>query len=266
MRKHRTPATPAVRPAFDPVAARLRQDGWTPERQTGFIEALAECGCVDEACKRVGMGTSSAYALRRRGDARSFRAAWDAAIDVAVERLSDAAFARALHGVATPVFYKGEQVGERVRHDERLTMFLLRYRDPTRYGAWIDGCRAERAPDGAALALATGTAWVAKDARAAAAGGRVSKRSIEPTTRYISPQEQAVAAESAEAERQQAARRGYRATPEETDAALLKLLRAVRPSESGSGADAACGSSTSDPDRGPGHPSRRSVAGSDPPP
>ncbi len=252
MRKHRTPATPAVRPTFVAVATRIRQDGWTPERQVAFIEALAEGGCVDEACKRVGMGTSSAYALRRRADAQGFRAAWDAAIDMAMERLSDAAFARALKGVATPVFYKGEQVGERVRHDERLTMFLLRYRDPTRYGAWIDGCRAERAPDGAAAALAAGTDAMVEDARAVATGARPPERPIEPTTRYVSPAEQMVAAERAEAERAEIERRGYRATPEETDAAILTKLAAIARHKAASRADVACGSSTSD--RGPAPP------------
>jgi len=80
----------------------------------------------------------SREALRRRPDAAAFREAWDAALDVGVARLSDAAMARALHGVATPVFYQGEQIGERRRFDEKLTMFLLRYRDPRRYGAWND--------------------------------------------------------------------------------------------------------------------------------
>ena len=32
-----------------------------------------------------------------------------------------------------PVYYKGEQVGEWRHHDERLTMFLLRYRRAHRY-------------------------------------------------------------------------------------------------------------------------------------
>ncbi len=118
MTKHRfhAPATARIpasgtrpaRPAFDPVAVQRRQDGWTPERQADFIAALSECGCVDEACKRVGMGTSSAYALRRRLEAQSFRLAWDAALDVAIERLADAAVSRAIKSVSTPVFYKGE--------------------------------------------------------------------------------------------------------------------------------------------------------------
>jgi hypothetical protein len=45
---------------------------------------------------------------------------------------------RALHGVPRPIFYKGEQVGERREYDERLTMFLLRWRRSQRYGRWIE--------------------------------------------------------------------------------------------------------------------------------
>ncbi|HEY0411788.1 MAG TPA: hypothetical protein VGD66_01440 [Allosphingosinicella sp.] len=129
-----TPDSPE-RPAFhfDPVRVRHRHDGWTAEKQITFIEALAECACVTEAAKRVGRSPEGAYALRRRMDGMSFRLAWDAALDYGVRRLSDAAFSRALHGVAVPHYYKGERVGEHRRYNEQLTMFLLRYRDPLRY-------------------------------------------------------------------------------------------------------------------------------------
>ena len=40
---------------------------------------------------------------------------------------------RWIKGVSRPIFYKGEQVGEWREHDERLGMFLLRYRRPQRY-------------------------------------------------------------------------------------------------------------------------------------
>ena len=99
-----------------------------------FIEALAECACVDEACKRVGMSATSAYALRRRLDAAGFRQAWDHALDHGIRRLSDAAFSRALNRVAQPAFCKGEQVGERRRYNDRLLMFLLSHADPLRFG------------------------------------------------------------------------------------------------------------------------------------
>lgn len=116
---------------------RERHDGWSEQRQRAFIAALAESGCVTDACKAVGMSSQSAYRLRRDFDAQSFRLAWEAALDYAVRRLSDAAFSRAIHGVSVPHYYKGEVVGEHRRYDEKLTMFLLRYRDPMRYAkAW----------------------------------------------------------------------------------------------------------------------------------
>ena len=40
-------------PTFTPVPLRARHDGWTPETQTAFIEALAESGCVTEDRKSV---------------------------------------------------------------------------------------------------------------------------------------------------------------------------------------------------------------------
>lgn len=114
------PPRPAKRPVklFTPVSTRARHDGWTAQRQVEFVEALAECACVDAACKRVGMSASSAFALHRRLDAAGFLQAWDHALDYGIRRLSDAAFSRALNGVVQSLFYKGEQVGERRRFDE----------------------------------------------------------------------------------------------------------------------------------------------------
>src|SRR5690349_9571620 len=89
-------------PSFKPVRVRARHDGWTPRRQTDFISALAECGCVRDACRRVGMSAESAYALARRPDAQSFRIAWDVALDNAVRRITDEAFSRCIHGIAVP--------------------------------------------------------------------------------------------------------------------------------------------------------------------
>jgi hypothetical protein len=154
-------------PPFDPVIVRTRHDGWTADRQIAFIQALAECGCVTEACARLGLSSSSAYALRARLDAQSFRYAWDAALDHAVQRLADAAFSRAIHGVTRPVFFQGEQVGERRHYDERLTMFLLRYRDPNRYGKWNDDMIAEPGhADRAAIALGHCLLRMLKDGQA----------------------------------------------------------------------------------------------------
>jgi hypothetical protein len=139
---------------FGPVPVKYRHDGWVPERQRAFIEALADGGCVDRAARAVGMSRNSAYALRRRGDAQAFRLAWDAALENAVAQLADSALSRAIHGVAVPVFHDGEQVGERRHFDERLTMFLLRYRAPGRYGKWLDRMETHRHAEGPAWTLA----------------------------------------------------------------------------------------------------------------
>ena len=136
---------------YTPVDLRHRHDGWSAARQSDFLLALSESACVEEACRAVGKSPASAYALRRRIDAASFRAAWDAALDYAVGRLADAAMSRALHGVARPVFYKGELVGERRYYDERLTMFMLRLRDPVRFGKWREQGAFRQAEDGPAL-------------------------------------------------------------------------------------------------------------------
>lgn len=146
------PSDPSF-PGFEAVHLRFRHDGWTPERQENFIRALAESGCVEEAARRVGMSASGAYTLRARPEAQSFRLAWEAALDMAMPRMSDAATSRAIHGVPVPHYYKGELIGEHRRYDERLVMWLLRYRDPVRYGKWLDRVSFKRHREGPAWIL-----------------------------------------------------------------------------------------------------------------
>jgi hypothetical protein len=157
-------------PDFDPVQLRYRRDGCTPQRQVDFIRYLAECGCVVEACRRVGLSTEAVYALARRPDAQSFRVAWEIAMDNAVRRIGDNAFSRALNGVVIPHYYQGERVGEHRGWDERLTMFILRYRDPLRYGKHLDRSEPGGHPEETALRLADALTWVASDARREARG------------------------------------------------------------------------------------------------
>jgi hypothetical protein len=132
---------------FTPVPVRARHDGWTVEKQIAFIEALAETGIVEEACRRVGMSRTSADNLRRRPCGVYFRRAWEAALDYSLHRIEEDAFTRSRRGVARPIFYKGEEVGEWRHYDERLTMFLLRSRRPQRYGKWIERMLAPDSDD-----------------------------------------------------------------------------------------------------------------------
>lgn len=157
---------------FTPVPLRYRRDGWTVEKQIAFIEALAENGIVEHACRRVGMSRTSADELRRRPDGVHFRRAWEIAVDYANYRIEEAAHHRSRHGVARPIFYQGEQVGEYRHYDERLTMFLLRSYRPERYGKALDLLIARReeegeeGPEDPGIALdggLEGIEWNAKD-------------------------------------------------------------------------------------------------------
>lgn len=164
---HETGPTPA---SFTPVPVRPRADGWTPERQVGFVEALAATGNVEAACRTVGLSTSAAYTLRARTDASAFREAWGIAVDYAVKRLADAALDRAINGEVTPIFFKGEQIGERRRYDNRLAMFILRLRDPEGFAAWREDGRPKAHPDVAAARLHVALGRVDEEARDQAAG------------------------------------------------------------------------------------------------
>jgi len=157
MKKPRKPrrATPPARRALVPVPRqRQRHDGLTPERQLAFIEALAASACVTEACAAAGVSRSAVYALRTRPEAQAFRLAWDAALDLAVRVLTDACFSRAMQGEVVPHYYQGELVGEHRRYDNRLAMFLLRYRDPLRYAASLDQMVYSGHPERAGLLFA----------------------------------------------------------------------------------------------------------------
>jgi hypothetical protein len=106
--------------AFDPVPVKARRDGWTPEKQQGFIHRLALCGCPGAAARGVGMSRESAYRLRARPGSESFAAAWEKAAEIGEDDQGDRALERAMFGYVKPVFYRGRKVGEYVVHDNRL--------------------------------------------------------------------------------------------------------------------------------------------------
>jgi hypothetical protein len=137
--KTRTPVPRDERPplpAFMPVPRKPRHDGWTPERQKAFIEALADTGSVSRAAAMVNMSSEGAYYLRRQPGADGFRRAWEAALDYGVARMKDIAFERAIEGYLVPMFVGGRLIGWRRKHNDRLLMFCLRH-----YGEDANGKR-----------------------------------------------------------------------------------------------------------------------------
>ncbi len=89
-------------PAFTPVPRKMdRSNGWKPEVQRAFIEAWAETGSVEAAARRVGRASNGAYLLRRHPQAQEFRKAWEAALDIGMQRIEDVApfrFAKQIDG------------------------------------------------------------------------------------------------------------------------------------------------------------------------
>jgi hypothetical protein len=133
----RQPATAEQLPAapiFTPAPTRRRIDGWTAERQRAFIAALAETGCVSEACAEVGITARSAYRLRQHPQGATFRAAWDHAQHLASVRLTALAWERAVHGTCDRLYKDGVLVAERRKPSDRLLMWLLTHHNPGGYG------------------------------------------------------------------------------------------------------------------------------------
>ena len=164
-------SAPSV-PDFEPVKLRYRHDGLTPARQVAVVQTMAACGCIREACAKVGISPEAVYELRRRPDAQSFRLAMDLALDGAADAVEDAMYGRAINGVEVPHYYKGELVGTHRRYDERLAMFILRYRKPYHYGKHLDRRDHPRHPERVALGMADTLTWVAADAHRDVLGQR----------------------------------------------------------------------------------------------
>ena len=110
-----------------------RHDGWTPARKARFLDHLARHGNVRAACAAVGMSPEAAYKARRREGL--FAQGWSAALVLAREHVGQVLADRALNGVTEPIFYRGEQVGARVRFDSRLLLAHLARLDALAEGA-----------------------------------------------------------------------------------------------------------------------------------
>ena len=115
----------------------LHHNAFTPERRVRFLDALAGRGSVRGACAAVGVSAQTAYVAKRRDAA--FAQGWAAALVLARDHVGDVLGARAIEGIAEDVYFRGELVGTRVRHDTRLLLAhmarLDRIADETAAGA-----------------------------------------------------------------------------------------------------------------------------------
>ena len=96
---------------------------WTPKVKSAFLTALTEGGEIIAACQAVNLSTQGAY--RHRSLDPEFARAWDVARHHAKEVVFDRLTSRALDGWSENVYYRGELIGTRQRHDNRLILALI---------------------------------------------------------------------------------------------------------------------------------------------
>lgn len=103
----------------------------TPQKMQKFLHWLARTGNVTKAAEKAKVNRTHMYEVRKSDSA--FAAAWDEALEVAVERLEMEARRRAEQGVLEPVYYQGVKVGAVRRYSDTLLIFLLKAHRPEKY-------------------------------------------------------------------------------------------------------------------------------------
>lgn len=127
-----------VGPASTGAARYARHDGWLPEKQRAFLEAVARGLSVEQACRFVGMSVSSAYAFRNRAAGAAFALGWRAANLRARDVIADTLLARAIDGQVESTTRADGTVVSRHRFDNRLAATMLARLDRQAEGAAAD--------------------------------------------------------------------------------------------------------------------------------
>ena len=121
---------------------RERIDGFTPERQRTFLDALRETGCVRDAARVAGVSTTTIDRARRNfpdfdADCRTVR-------NLAVPALEAIAYRRATVGAAARIIRNGRLFEVRVKPSDSMLRLLLAGAAPERYGRRIGHDRLTR--------------------------------------------------------------------------------------------------------------------------
>jgi hypothetical protein len=111
--------------------ARGKAAGRAARKET-FLHALFDGATVAEAATIAGIGRRTAY-LWRASDVH-FAALWRAQEEVGDDPVEVEAVRRALMGTKKPVYRGGTLVGEVTEKSDSLLMFLLKSRQPSKYG------------------------------------------------------------------------------------------------------------------------------------
>lgn len=94
------------------------------EKKDQFLEVLQETSSITRACKIVGIDKKTAYEHKYANP--EFFAEWEAALEIAVDKLLEEAWRRAHDG--EPVTYQGKKIKGVTQKSDLLTMFLIKGR------------------------------------------------------------------------------------------------------------------------------------------
>ncbi len=116
---------------------------FTDHARQKFLVALRETANVSEAARRVGISRRRAYDVRNADPV--FAAAWEDAVETAIDTLEAEAWRRGKEGWDEPVFYRGEiqrdAEGKPVtirKYSDRMLELLLKTPRPEKYRERFD--------------------------------------------------------------------------------------------------------------------------------
>lgn len=104
---------------------------FTQAKRETFLQALAVCGSLSDACKAGGIDRSTAFRWRKQDP--EFEAQCAAAIDEATDGLEREAHRRAVLGTDEPLTFQGAIFGYVKRYSDSLLTLLLKANRPEKY-------------------------------------------------------------------------------------------------------------------------------------
>ena len=113
-------------------AGRQRRDAFTQARKRKFLDHLSKCGCLLEACRKIGVSHQTVYNHQEQ-DAE-FARHCELATEMGRAPAPLYAWERAVRGVPEEVIHYGKVVGTRLRRSDMLLRMFCQAADPKRFG------------------------------------------------------------------------------------------------------------------------------------
>jgi len=101
-------------------------------RQDAFLAAFERLCHISQAAEEAGIQRRTHYDWLAADP--EYKARFAESDIIATKALEDEAARRALHGVEEPVWHQGMECGRVLKYSDRLMEFLLKGRDPAKYG------------------------------------------------------------------------------------------------------------------------------------